>query len=147
MSYRCDRNREGGGVFVTVADHLTSHEVPKLAVPDCELVWAKVKLRGKRDLLVAAYYKPDDGDEDSLNLFSTSLQRVDSQNAYLVIGGDFNFPSIDWTMCTLKTPSVYPRLHTKFLDLLNDHGLQQMVTFPTNPRPLCYQLPHAGPTS
>jgi len=42
-----------------------------------------------------------------------------------------NLPSFDWTTCSLKTPSVYPKLHTKFLDLLNDHGLQQMVTFPT----------------
>ena len=88
-------------------------------------------MKGKKDILVAAYYKPDDGDEDSLNRFTESMQRVSSLNAYVVIGGDFNLPSLDWTTCSLKTPSVYPRLHTKFLDLLNDHGLQQMVTFPT----------------
>ena len=129
--WRCDRNREGGGCFVAVADHLNSHIVPELTVTGCELVWAKIKLKGKKDLLVAAYYKPDDGDEDSLNRFSESIQRVSSLNAYVVIGGDFNLPSLDWNTCSLKSPSVYPRLHTQFLDLLNDHGLQQMVTFPT----------------
>ena len=91
----------------------------------------KNQVEGKKDLLVAAYYKPDDGDEVSLNLFSTSVQRVSSLNAYVVIGGDFNLPSIDWTTCSLKSPSVYTNLHRQFLDLLNDHGLQQMVTFPT----------------
>ncbi|RUS79302.1 hypothetical protein EGW08_012920 [Elysia chlorotica] len=30
--WRCDRNREGGGCFVAVADHLTSHIVPELTV-------------------------------------------------------------------------------------------------------------------
>ena len=131
--WRCDRNHEGGGCLVAVADHLKSHEVPELAVPNCELVWAKIKLKGKKDLLVAAYYKPDDGDKDSLDRFSESVERV-SMNNYVVIGGDFNLPSFDWTTCSLKTPSVYPKLHTQFLDLLNDHGLQQMVTFPTRER-------------
>ena len=129
--WRCDRNREGGGCFVAVANHLKSYIVPELSVSGCELVWAKIKIKGRKDLYVAAYYKPDDGDEVSLNHFSESIQRVSSLNAFVVIGGDFNLPSFDWKTCNLKTPSVYPRLHNQFLDLLNDHGLQQMVTFPT----------------
>lgn len=129
--FRRDRRRDGGGVLIAVADHLICHEVPELAVPDCELIWVKIKLKRRKHLLVASYYKPDVSDEESQKRFASALQRATPLGAYIVIGGDFNLPSLDWNTCSLKTPSVHPRLHNDFLDLLNDHGLQQMVTFPT----------------
>ena len=131
-AYRCDRNRQGGGCFVAVANHLTHCEISELSVDGCELSFTRIKLPGKKDLIVGAYYKPDDGDELSLDLFTKALQRLRSTNAYVIIGGDFNFPALDWsTGGSLKTHNCYPRLHTKFIDIINDHGLQQMVTFPT----------------
>ena len=77
---RCNRNREAGSYFVAMADHLTSCKVPELAIiPGCELVWLKIELKGKKDLLIAAYYKTDDGDEGSLNTKTASLlQSIES---------------------------------------------------------------------
>ena len=47
ISYRNDRrNKEGGGVFLLISDRYESHEPEELkAGVDCELVWAKIKIK------------------------------------------------------------------------------------------------------
>jgi hypothetical protein len=80
---------------------------------------------------VASYYRPHVSDELSLQQFAVSAQRAVATDACIIIGGDLNFPAFDWTTTTLKTTSTHPGLHYKFLDLINDLGLEQMVTFPT----------------
>ena len=53
--------------------------------------------------------------------------------AHLLIGGDFNFPGWDWQTTTppLKPRTPYPGLHHDFHDLINGHGLEQLVREPT----------------
>ncbi|KAL8610878.1 hypothetical protein ACOMHN_056733 [Nucella lapillus] len=130
-TFRHDRDRYGGGVLIAVANHLVSQEVEELSVEGCELIWVKISLKGRRKLLVAAYYRPKASDEISLRKFETSIQRVMATNATIIIGGDFNLPSIDWSTKTLKSPAKCVEIHNQFLDLMNDAGYEQLVTFPT----------------
>ena len=129
--YRKDRNRLGGGVLIAVHTSIDSYEVEELQV-NCELIWVKLKLQGRRYLYVCAYYRPDDGDEASLIQFNTSLERATLiSNAHLLIGGDLNFPSWDWKLMALKPKPVHPRLHRDFISMLNDYNLEQLVEEPT----------------
>lgn len=129
--YRKDRSRHGGGVLLAVRSNLKSYAVPELDT-DCEMVWAAVKLQGTKKLYVCAYYRPDVSDAASLVKFEESLDRAAGMpNAHLLIGGDLNFPGWDWPTLTLKSKSPEPTLHRKFLSLLQDHGLEQMVMEPT----------------
>ena len=132
--YRKDRKRNGGGVLIAVSTHLPSHEIPELAMDDCELVWAKIPLKGKRHLILASYYHPHTNDEASMKLFASAAQRAVTTNSMIIIGGDFNFPALSWEkeQPYLKTRKNHPTLHLEFVDLINDLGLQQMVTFPTH---------------
>ena len=134
--YRLDRNRNGGGVLLAVSNTLISHKVPELTPEGCEIVWSKIKLKGRKDLLVAAYYRNNVKNEESLNLFSTAVRRAAQSNSTIIIAGDLNFPSFNWeNPRILKDPIYYPNLHHQFLDLLDDVGLQQMVIPPTRHNP------------
>ena len=76
---------------------------------------------------MCAYYRPDDADEPSLRKLEVSLQGASQiRNAYLLIGGDFNFPSRDW-QTSLKTGYLSSQLHKDILDMINNNGLEEMV--------------------
>lgn len=129
--YRKDRNRHGGGVLLAVKNTLDSYHVPELQ-EDCELIWVKLKLKGKRTLYLCAYYRPNVSDEEGLRLFSNSISRATAiSNAHVLIGGDMNFPGWDWRTMSLKPNAVHPRLHNDFVDILSDNGLEQLVLSPT----------------
>ncbi|CAH1276990.1 Hypp9451 [Branchiostoma lanceolatum] len=99
---------------------------------NCEIVWAKFKLRGKRGLLIGSYYRPHEGLEDSLKEMAESLRLAcQSSNAIVVLGGDFNLPDLDWKERTLKPGSSYPNIHRQFVDIISDLGMEQIVEKPT----------------
>ena len=129
--YRKDRNRNGGGVLIAISNSLSSNEVPELSIDGCELIWAKIKMKGRKHLLVGSYYRPHTKDEASLDKFATACQRAIATHNMTIIGGDLNFPAFDWNNKTLKTRKNHPGLHYKFLDLIHELGLTQMVTSPT----------------
>ncbi|KAI8479428.1 hypothetical protein Bbelb_428470 [Branchiostoma belcheri] len=99
---------------------------------NCEIVWAKVKLRGKRDLLIGSYYRPHEGLEDSLREMAESARLAcQSSNAIVVLGGDFNLPDWNWEENVLKPGSSYPNIHRQFMDIISDLGMEQIVEKPT----------------
>lgn len=129
--FRRDRSRHRGGVAIAVTEELNCTEEPELFLDDCEILWIKLKLKKSRSLLICTYYRPDEGDEPSLKRFAESARLASlSQNAIIVIGGDFNFPGWDWKKGVLKK-CRYPSLHNFFRDTLHDLGWEQLVTFPT----------------
>jgi hypothetical protein len=66
--------------------------VPELDT-DCELVWAKMNLKGNGNIYICAYYRRNVTDEESIRNFETSVTRASAiNNAILIIGGDMNFP-------------------------------------------------------
>ena len=128
--HRKDRNREGGGVLIAVRSEMQSTVNNELDT-DCEILWAKIMTEDKRNLHVCAYYRPKTSDIESLDKFEISLRRAASTDSRIVIAGDLNFPDWDWNKMTLKDGAKYPALHTRFVDLLHDVGMEQMVTEPT----------------
>ncbi|XP_076464691.1 uncharacterized protein LOC143296553 [Babylonia areolata] len=131
--YRKDRNRNGGGVLIAVLKTLVTTEEPLLCpnLP-CEILWIRINIKNRRDLLIGSYYRPDDGDEPSQLRMAESIKLAcDSRNAIVVLGGDFNFPSWDWENSILKRDCGYPRLHRAFKESLEELQLEQIVKTPT----------------
>lgn len=125
--YRKDRGRKGGGVLIAVRNSLKSYLVPELST-ECEMIWVGVKLHGRKTLYLCSYYRPNVADEDSLRKLGESLDKATKfPNAHFLIGGDFNFPDWDWATMSLKPKPVHPRLHNSFIDMIHDHGLEQLV--------------------
>ena len=99
---------------------------------DCELVWAKMNLKGNGNIYICTYYRRNVTDEESIRNFETSVTRASAiNNATLIIGGDMNFPGWNWKENTLKPNSTAPNLHTDFMDVLNNNALTQLVEEPT----------------
>ncbi|KAI8516360.1 hypothetical protein Bbelb_049410 [Branchiostoma belcheri] len=124
--YRKDRNKHGGGLLVALSDATMETSL------ETEIVWAKVKLRGKRDLLIGSYYRPHEGLEDSLREMAESARLAcQSSNAIVVLGGDFNLSDWNWEEKVLKPGSSYPNIHRQFMDIISDLGMEQIVEKPT----------------
>ena len=86
----------GGGVFIAVSEDLNSLEMPELTT-DCEILWVKVKLQGRRTLLVCCFYHPHTEASYSMKAFAESAHRVSNiNNAKIVAGGYFNLPGWHW---------------------------------------------------
>ena len=131
--FRRDRNRLGGGILLAISDSLVCTEEPHLSKTDCEILWIKVKLKYRRDLLIGAYYRNDVSNESSFRSMAESLRLAcNSQNAIIVLGGDLNFPGFDWKEKRIKPNSSYIELHKDFLNLLADLGLEQLIENPTH---------------
>ena len=125
--YRRDRNKHGGGVLIAVRTNLKSFIVPELST-ECEVIWVGVKLLGRKTLYLCSFYRPKTSDEPSLHKLGESLDRAAQiPNAYILMGGDFNFPGWEWETLTLKPGTKNIELHNKFKDMLHDHNLHQLV--------------------
>ena len=86
-------------------------------------------MAGSKTIHVAAYYRPHEGDQDSLMELQQSLSRLDKGH-HMLIAGDFNFPGWDWKNLQVSNCN-HPALHHQFGDLLDDQGLVQLVEEPT----------------
>lgn len=121
----------GGGVLTAVREEYSSEEVPELQT-DCEIIWTKINLKDTRNLYICSFYNPKTSDEHSLAQFEEALQRARNiQNAFLFIGGDFNYPGWDWKRKVLKEKCLHSAVHNRFAEVLDDHGLVQLVEEPT----------------
>jgi hypothetical protein len=96
--YRKDRsNRTGGGVFIAVKKTIVSQAeiVPDTSI---ESVWCSIRCPKTKTIFVCAYYRPPNSDVTSILELETQIRSITSRNTErnLIIGGDFNTPSIDW---------------------------------------------------
>ena len=130
--YRKDRDgTKGGGVLIAVKDNIKSSVVTELN-SEAEILWVQLMTTHKRLLYICAYYRSHVSDSASLELFENSLRRaLLARNPKVIIGGDFNLPDWDWKTNTLKKPASFPNLHHKFLDIIDDLGMAQIVEEPT----------------
>ena len=100
--YRRDRvDKKGGGVIILVNSTFISECKPEYQT-NCENLWVQLHLPGSRSVLIGAYYKPQELDQQSFNEFSKSLVLVRKSNTTICLLGDFNLPKIDWETKTLK---------------------------------------------
>ena len=130
--FKKDRAGNAGGVLIAVSDQLVRTEEPDLSRENCEIIWVRVKSKGRRSLLIGAYYRRYVGDEASLRALSQSAEKAcKSRTAIVLLGGDFNFPGWDWGSMTPKKGTPYPKLHHLFVATIRDLGLKQIVDKPT----------------
>ena len=86
-------------VFVATSGRIISHDIPDLDT-DCEIIWAGLHFSDSKPLYLASFYEPPNTTSLPLEALASSynklitLHRRSSPN--IIIGGDFNLPSIDW---------------------------------------------------
>ena len=107
---------------------------------DSELVWVKV-YANKISHFVASWYHPPGGDseklESQLASFKSQLEKIKDIHKGIKLPsdhilGDFNFRDIVWTDRLSKSGSPLSLSEgEKFIEILNDYHLEQLVHFPT----------------
>ena len=60
-----------------------------------------------------------------------SLSTISNPNSHIYLAGDFNFPDLDWTTDSILPNSNHPSVSRQFLDIINNHNLEQKVLKPT----------------
>ena len=101
-----------------------------------ESVWVKV-FANKTSHYVASWYRQPGGTSEDFQLFRDQLDHTRNQHKgtkfpSVHVLGDFNFRDIDWQDRLNKSGSALSQSEGQMLiDIMNDHGLEQLVHFPT----------------
>ena len=101
---------------------------------DCEITWIKFEITGCKVVYVASYYRPHENDEHSLQELEKSLKILKAKaetGSHIWIGGDFNFPGYSWADNCMKSGCNQTDLTRRFVDLIDDNDLTQMILEPT----------------
>ena len=101
-----------------------------------ELVWVKV-FANKTSHYVASWYRQPGGTSEDFQLFRDQLDHIRNQHKgknlpAIHVLEDFNFRDIDWPDRLNKSDSALSQSKGQMLiDIMNNHGLEQLVHFPT----------------
>ena len=131
-TYRNDRDTLGGGVFILVHKSLISEERPEL-VTSCEIDWAKIKLKDRRDLYVGVFNRPkrQQGDLNELQKSLNLLSRDGKNQRDIILAGDFNCPNINWTTHTANSSGGDNEKQQVLIDITPNALLSQVHHTPT----------------
>lgn len=128
--FRKDRTgSRGGGVVVAINE--LYHPSPISVDSPLEIVWASCHI-GHVACVIGACYRPPDSNSEFPELLGDAIEQVTQKfpNSLLFLGGDFNYPEIDWS--TLSALHDNNRSECiRFLQLLLYHNLTQLVHKPT----------------
>ena len=129
--YRKDRNRQGGGVFIAVRTDIPSCDVN--IASSLEIIWVQLHTISSSDVILGCFYRPPHLPPSILDNLRDSLQYIRSQfpGAKIILGGDFNFPGIDWSTGTLFESYISPTLRDTLITTMDDFLMQKVVIFPT----------------
>ena len=133
--YRKDRNIHGGGVMLLVHKDMSHMPITELE-NDSESIWVKV-FANKTSHFVASWYRPPGSTSEEFQLFREQLDYIRTHYKgkklpSIHVLGDFNFKDIDWPDRLSKSGSTLSQSEGQILiDIMNGHGLEQMVHFPT----------------
>ena len=130
--YRKDRLDNYGGVMIAISKVLPSYEMTDLQT-DCELLWIQTIVGNGNKLFVGAYYRPHIDDQHSIDELNLSLYKLNrmTTDAKIWLIGDFNAPCIDWESMSLFTNRTHVATHSSLIDVIQEHGLEQIVNQPT----------------
>ena len=94
---------------------------------DAEMIWGKLHIHNQKPLHICSII--------SLKNCLSQLHTEDSENSpCLLVGGDFNFPDISWQDGyghINPSPTYGTDTNKFFVDTINDHGLEQLISAPT----------------
>lgn len=130
--YRKDRNVQGGGVFVMIHSSLNSTHI-NVQSSSCETVWCRIILTDGTSLAVGSFYRPP-GSNSPQPLYELNNVLLSLDATYIVLGGDFNLPNINWIglQPNISTPSP---IYSAVREMINAHSLFQFVQVPTRITP------------
>ena len=103
---------------------------------DSESIWVKL-FANKTSHFVASWYRPPGSTSEEFQLFREQLDYIRTHHKSkklpsVHVLGDFNFKDINWPDRLSKSGSTLSQSEGQILiDIMNDHGLEQMVHFPT----------------
>lgn len=122
--HRKDRNSRGGGVAIIYQQSLLVSKLPDIPAIECVII--KVQF-DEHNLIVGGFYRPPTQENffSELNEFLCSIQ---SYSCNVLLGGDFNMPSINWSS---DFPEPLTSKAEPFVDLVIFHDLAQLVKVPT----------------
>ena len=109
---------------------------------DSESIWVKV-FANKTSHFVASWYRPPGSTSEEFHIFREQLDYIRTHHEgkklpSVHVLGDFNFKDIDWPDRLNKSGSTLSQSEGQILiDIMNDHGLEQMVHFPTREKTHC----------
>lgn len=131
--YRKDRRDGYGGVLVAVRSDYISEEVNPDNENDTESIFVKISLHHNKSLIVGSMYRPPSSDLAYMEDLKQQVDKLKKKNkgAVFWIGGDINLPDIQWTTQTVDNHHYPTSVNMKFLDLIHDNHLEQIVSFPT----------------
>jgi len=119
----------GGGVALYVHSRLSAVPLSTLnKVGFANSMWCTISLSDSDKLLVGVVYRAPSLSQDNNQKLLSILREVHNtvNFSHLLIMGDFNFPSIDWSECVcLSSENSSAFL---FLDAIQDSFLTQHVT-------------------
>ena len=130
--YRKDQCDGYGGIMIAITQNLTSSEI---LIPDVssEILWIKFKTCNDHQYIVGAFYRPNAAACTPLEELDMSLYKLHEKfkNATIWLAGDFNSPGINWSDMTLFEGVNHVLAHNHLIDIIQNHGLHQLVTSPT----------------
>ena len=130
VTFRKDRNLNGGGVCIALKKQLQATECHDLD-SDLEAIWIQIQTSNHRPIYLCSLYRPPDKDSDYIEQLRKPLDILSNRHRNrlpeIVIAGDLNYACIDWLTCSATCVSS----GGNFVDILNDHHLQQIVDNPT----------------
>ena len=132
--YRKDRNLHGGGVMLLVHKDISHIPITELE-NNSESVWVKV-FANKTSHYVASWYRQPGGTSEDFQLFRDQPDHIRNQHkgkklpsVHVLV--DFNFRDINWPDRLKILGSALSQSEGQMLtDIMNDHGLEQLVHFP-----------------
>ena len=129
--YRKDRNKHGGGVFIAIRENLPSYQIQMDL--SLEIIWVCLHIDSNNDVILGSFYCPPNSPTLVLDNLNDSLGHIKLQfpNTNIILGGDFNCPSIVWHTETLTDSYISTFLREALIEIADDYQLQQVVTFPT----------------
>lgn len=130
-AYRTNRGSLGGGAFVLIHEDLVSNEQPEV-VTACEIAWAKIQLRGHRDLFKASVYTPH-REQTHLDQLISLMLRPNSVVARKKIPQSVvtNYPDLSWESGTVPPCTSDRSVQEKLIEVSLRHHLTQIHEFPT----------------
>ena len=133
--FRNDRTLKGGDVLLLVNKVLGASQV-SVSNP-AESVWVKIKLAGSMHYF-ASWYRPPDSPSDHINCLNEQMLEIRNNHrthipVSLHILGDFNYRAVDWKNKSnrLSGKALSDCEGQLFIDILNEHSAEQLVSFPT----------------
>ncbi len=119
------------GVCIYVKENLKSTKVYEQEASFTESVWCEIKLENNDTLLLGGIYRSPNSNHEVTHALINFFKQLKFPT-HVLIGGDFNFPEINWHHLHSTKPDDH--VATVFLEAIQDCFLFQNVQHPTHYR-------------